>query len=174
MKSQTLGTTTLGAMVISALIGATTAVPADQIAKDSSAGPSKIEISPAAPASTGRLPLSLASTPSTSPLAAVDPWSVLQALEAGWDGDNASTISPDAIAHAKSFVKHISYLGIDFSPYPDHDGSVGIEAEKPGKEALLVVDEHGLFSYVIADGSEVHRGDNISARKMRDLLAHLY
>lgn len=173
MNSHTYNTTTLSVAVLSALLGTTPAL-GEELTKQRFLHPLKIEVPPLTGTALGQLPVSPTATPSTSPVVPSDRWAVLQTLEQGWDGANATSISPDAIAHAKSFLNYISYLAIDFTPFADPDGSVGLEAEKPGKNALLVVDENGLLTYVISDGPEVHRGDNVTPRKMRDVLAHLY
>ena len=173
--THTNGTTKLSAVIFSTLVSGTTPAWSEELYKDRYLlPPLKVELPPRQSADVGKLSFASNKTPNTSPAVTADPWAILAALEEGWDGANASSISPDAIANAKSFLQFIGYLGIDFTPFSDPDGSVGLEAEKPGKNALLLVDERGLFTYVIADGSEVHRGDNITARKMRDLLAHLY
>ena len=174
MKTYTNGTTTMSAALISALLGGTTSALGEELTNLTFIRPLKMEVPTLARTVFGQLPLSPTATPNTSPIVPSDPWTVLQTLEQGWDGANAASISPDAIAHAKSFLNYIAHLAIDFTPFADPDGSVGLEAEKPGKNVLLVVDENGLLTYVISDGPEVHRGDNVTPRKMRDVLAHLF
>ena len=173
MNPHTYNTTTLSAAVLSALLGGTTPALGQELTKQEFLYPLNVD-GPPPETAFAQPQVFPTETPSTSSIVSSDPWAVLQALEQGWDGANAASISPDAIAHAKSFLNDIAYLAIDFAPFADPDGSVGLEAEKPGKNALLVVDENGLLTYVISDGPEVHRGDNVTPRKMRDVLAHLY
>ncbi len=114
-------------------------------------------------------------TTSTSNLAVIaDPWDELQRLQEGWDGANAAAVSLDAIGHAKRFAKKSAEVGISFSPFADPDGNVGLESEKPTKTALLIVDANDRYSYVLQDGEEVNRGDNVNASKMQEILALLY
>jgi hypothetical protein len=173
MTSHTSRTTTVSAAVVSAILGGTTPALGEELAKQNSLQPVKLEVPPLPHVAFGGIPVSPTATPSTSPVVPIDPWAVLQTLEAGWDGANAAPISADAIAHAKSFLNYITYLAIDFTPFADPDGSVGMEADKGDKNILLLVDEQGLLTYVISEGAEVHRGDNVTPRKMRNLLAHL-
>jgi len=110
----------------------------------------------------------------TTTIAAEDPWDELERLEAGWDGNNAAAVSLDAIKHAKRFTSNAHTIGVSFTPFADPDGSVGLEARKSGKVAYLIVSADDRFTYVLREGDKVHRGDNVDASTIRELLALLY
>jgi len=103
-----------------------------------------------------------------------DPWQELEALEADWDGGGAQAVSGDAIDHAKRFVQSIADIAAPFTPFAYPDGSVGLESQKHGSAAYLVVSPLGRFTYVLRIGDTVHRGDDVDSGKMRELLALLY
>ncbi len=83
-------------------------------------------------------------------------------------------MSPDAIDHAKRFLRSLPSGGASFTPFAHPNGSVGLESEKPGSAAYLIVSPADRFTYVLRIGEAVHRGDDVDATKMRGLLALLY
>jgi len=101
-------------------------------------------------------------------------WLELRALGADWDGKGAVAVSPSAIAHAKAFVNSLGVVGSTFEPFAHPNGSVGLEAQKPGKEAYLIVTPSGRFSYLVRLGDAVHRGKDVQAALMARVLALLY
>lgn len=103
-----------------------------------------------------------------------DPWQDLEALGEDWDANGAQPVSSDAIDHAKRFLKSISTTQARFTPFAHPDGSVGLESQKNGGDAYLLVSPTERFTYVLRIGDTVHRGDDVDASKMRDLLALLY
>ena len=103
-----------------------------------------------------------------------DPWDELLRLQENWDGNQALPISIDALGHAKRFVNQAREDGLSFTPFADPDGHVGLESEKTNSVAYLVVAPDNRFSYVIRTGDTVNRGDNVSERQMREILALLH
>ena len=103
-----------------------------------------------------------------------DPWQELETLPPNWDGEGAPTISQAAIENAKRFLQGLTPAAGTFRPFAYPDGGIGLESQKKGKEAYLVVSESGRFTYVIQIGKTVHRGDDVDAAKMQELLAFLY
>lgn len=103
-----------------------------------------------------------------------DPWQDLEALGEDWDANGAQPISRDAIDHAKRFLKSISTTEARFIPFAHPDGSVGLESQKNGSAAYLVVSPTERFTYVLRIADTVHRGDDVDPSKMRELLALLY
>lgn len=100
-----------------------------------------------------------------------DSWAELGELQADWDSRGAEPISREAIRFAKIFV-----LSVDsaFEPFAHPNGSVGLEGHKGQKSAHLIVSPEGRFAYVLRADGGVHRGNNIDADLMRQILDVLY
>lgn len=103
-----------------------------------------------------------------------DPWQDLEALQQDWDGSGAEAVSRDAMDHAKRFLRSLSYIETSFAPFAHPDGSVGLESQKPGSAAYLLVSPSDRFTYVLRIGDTVHRGDDVDSSTMREVLALLY
>ncbi len=114
------------------------------------------------------------STVGTTKAAEPDAWQDLEALREDWDASGAQPVSRDAIDHAKRFLKSFSSVGAPFTPFAHPDGSVGLESRKSAAAAYLIVSPTDRFTYVLRIGQTVHRGDDVDASKMRELLALLY
>jgi len=118
-------------------------------------------------------------TPATTPpilswIEEQDDWMELAALGADWDGRGAVAVSPSAISHAKLFLNSLGPLSASFEPFAHPNGSVGLEAQKSGKAAYLIVTPSGRYSYVIRLGETIHRGKDVEAPLMARVLALLY
>jgi len=95
-------------------------------------------------------------------------------LKAGWDGYNAEPISADAIRHAIAFVRSLGMQGSLFEPFPDPDGSVGLEGHKNNKSVYLNFSSLGAIAYVIKGGNSIHRGHDVNAETVHKLLDVLF
>lgn len=113
-------------------------------------------------------------TAATTKNVELDPWQELEVLGDGWDGDRAQPVSLDALEHARRFSRSVSDIGTSFTPFAYPDGSVGLESQKAGVAAYLVVSPSNRFTYVLRASDSVHRGDDVDSEKMRELLALLY
>lgn len=111
---------------------------------------------------------------STTKLAEPDEWQELEALEEDWDAAGAKRISGDAIVHARRFLAQIPALTHRFIPFPDATGSVGLQIREAGRSAYLLVAPDNRFTYVIRIGEKTHRGANLEAEEMKELLEFLY
>lgn len=114
------------------------------------------------------------STATTIESIAPDPWQELEALREDWDANGAHSISRDAIDHARCFLESLSSIDTPFTPFAYPDGSVGLESHKNRNAAYILVSSADRFTYVLRIGDAVHRGDDVEASKMRELLALLY
>lgn len=112
-------------------------------------------------------------TPGTLKSIEPDPWQELEALGDDWDTSGAQAVSREAIDHAKRFLKSLS-IDAPFAPFAYPDGSVGLESQKNGSAAYILVSPTERFTYVLRIRDAVHRGDDVEASKMRELLALLY
>lgn len=103
-----------------------------------------------------------------------DPWEELKTLGPDWDGSGAEPVSRQALDHAMKFVESLGRLGSTFEPFAHPNGSVGLEARKPGKAAYLIVSAADSFAYVLRVGDTVHRGKDVEPSLMRRVLDLLY
>jgi hypothetical protein len=162
------------AAVITALLAGGPPTFAEQYPKVLAKNPVKWEEPDAAHPTFQQVSVEHGTTSTTKTVVAVDPWDELERLDADWDGNGAAPISISALRNARRFATSEQTFGNSFHPFADPDGSVGLEATKPGKVAYLIVSDSDRFSYVLRQGDTVHRGDNVDALKMREILALLY
>lgn len=91
------------------------------------------------------------------------------ALGSDWDGHDAAQISGNACRHALEFFEALPADLRQFEPYPEPDGSVGLEYHRDNTFSLyLSFSPEGELSYVAVfrdpkGGEEVHRGSGIKA-----------
>ena len=86
----------------------------------------------------------------------------LSDLEDNWDGHDGYAISKRACNHAWSFIKLLGNKANRFEPFPDPDGSVGLEYHDGGNvSAYFNFSAGGELSYVVILGDVVHRGHGI-------------
>ena len=90
-----------------------------------------------------------------------DPWEDLEQLPANWDGQCAEVVAPEAIGHARRFIDSLGDAGSGFESFAHPNGSVGLEAENPGKAAYILVSATDRFAYVLRSGGAVHRGSDV-------------
>lgn len=98
----------------------------------------------------------------------------LEALPRNWDGQGAEPVSKEAITKAEAFLASLGQVASTFEPFADPDGSVGLEGHKNTKAAYMTISPNGEIAYVFRDGETVHRGKDVDAATMRNLINVLY
>ena len=87
-----------------------------------------------------------------------------------WDGHGAKAISPKACVHAWRFLRAPLRQLPEFEPYPEPDGSVGLEYHKENKSLYLSFAADRQIAYVLvvrkSGAEEVHRGRGVIAGKV--------
>jgi hypothetical protein len=90
-------------------------------------------------------------------------------LKSNWDGYGAEPIQSESIRHAVEFLKANADLGLSYEPYPDPDGSVGLEGQKGPNVLYLNFAPSGEIAYLLKIGSAVHRGHGADAHAIRKI-----
>ncbi len=86
----------------------------------------------------------------------------LSQYESDWDGHGGRAISKRACEHAESFVSMMENKASFFEPYPDPDGSVGLEFHGNGAKSMYFnFSAEGELTYLVVLGKEVHRGHGV-------------
>ena len=168
------GRSTLSAAVLSAMLAAGVPALGEAYAKLTPKQDVRWNAPDASQISFQGTAVSHGNTSATTSSVDSDPWQELEALQAGWDGNEAEPVSRDAIGHAKRFLQSLPLIGSTFVPFAHPNGSVGLEAQKPGKAAYLIVSATDRFAYVLRIAGTIHRGNDGDASVMRDLLDLLY
>jgi hypothetical protein len=86
----------------------------------------------------------------------------LSQYESDWDGHGSRAISKRACEHAESFARMMGNKASFFEPYPDPDGSVGLEYHDNGTTSMYFnFSADGELTYLVILGTEVHRGHGV-------------
>jgi len=72
------------------------------------------------------------------------------------------------------FVEALQPQGYTFTPVAHPNGGVILEAEKAEKAAYVIASPAGRFAYVLHIGNAVHRGSDVSAASMREVISLLF
>ena len=83
-------------------------------------------------------------------------------LKEGWDGHSAAPISLDSIEYAKQFIDRLNNRAAIFEPFPDPDGTVGLEAHMNDISVYLNFSATGTIAYVVKHADAVHRGHGVA------------
>lgn len=87
-------------------------------------------------------------------------------LEEGWDGHGAKSLSQIACDSALTFLELLGSKAALFEPYPEPDGSVGLEYHDADRGSIhLSFSPTGDLAYVAARGTEVHGGRGVRMEK---------
>jgi len=108
------------------------------------------------------------------PLKVVEALDEIGSLEANWDSQNAEPVSNLAIESAKKLLTHLGSEAINYEPFADPEGGLGLESHKEGKSIYIIATSDNTFTYVLRDGKTIHRGSNVSLETMRHVVSTLY